>query len=438
MRSFDAAEIAGRMGAENHAEGATITGFATDSRQAQPGDLYLAIRGERVDGHDFVAQAFAAGAAAALAERAVEGPHLLVADVVEALAAFGLSLRQQFSGPVIGLTGSAGKTTTKEMLAGALSPLGAVVRTPGNREYGVHESAAVGGGWAQDEGGGGGDGDAGLRANRPSRAGRAAHPRTRYERRLQPSAPGRQPDGHRSREGGTSGGTTPGWDVRPARRRRLPAPPAGDRGRKSRADVRLRGRGRLPYRRLPRLRARQRPRRGVLPGRGLVAGSSCRRTTSGDQPRRRRFSPHRSSAFPPPMPAKGIERSELPPMRMERRDVGGATILLDAYNAAPPSVLAAIETLIETPIEGRRVAVLGAMRELGAATEEAHRAVGAAASRLDDVIFVGETADLMREAAGKGTVGDLGAVRVFLSALRPGDVVLVKGSRALGLERALD
>ena len=132
----------------------------------------------------------------------------------------------------------------------------------------------------------------------------------------------------------------------------------------------------------------------------------------------------------------------LPAMRMEIRKLGEATVLLDTYNASPPSMISALETLAEVPAHGRRFAVLGEMRELGAYAESGHRAVGAAVNRLglDSVLFIGEQMRYAREETpGKGyTEGTVDDAATLIRDLQPGDVVLVKGSRALELERALE
>lgn len=436
MRVFCAAELAGRMGAEDHAPGVTVQGFATDSRGVVPGDLFLAIRGERVDGHDFIPQAFAHGAAAALVERSVDGPHLLVDDVVEGLARFGRSLRAEFAGPVVGLTGSAGKTTTKEMLAAALAPLGEVVKTSGNRNS-EYTSPLL---WAD--------------VGRDTRAvvvemamrgfGQIAHlasvhrptvgliTNVGFSHLLQVG----------SREGiARAKGELldalpedapcllPADDDHLGDLRRI----AGGRpvltfGFAEGADARI-----VEYR--PTSLARSFVRFLVLGEEAAfslpVAGRHLATNAAAAMLAARRL------GVPLARMEDALARAELPPMRMETVERGGATILLDAYNAAPNSVLAAIETLLEAPVAGRRLAVLGEMKELGDGTEEAHRRVGFAAGGLDDVLFIGETASLMREAAGKGKVGGLDDAREFLAGLRSGDVALVKGSRSLGLERAL-
>ena len=105
-------EIASRCGGHFNGEDAVATGFVTDNREIRPRNVFIAIKGERVDGHDFVPSAFAAGAVAVLVEKPVHGRYILVDNVVEALAKMALSFRNEFKGPVIGITGSAGKTTT--------------------------------------------------------------------------------------------------------------------------------------------------------------------------------------------------------------------------------------------------------------------------------------------------------------------------------------
>ena len=437
MRPFSAAEIARRMDASDRAPGAVAQGFATDSRSVVPGDLFLAIRGDRVDGHVFVPQALARGASAALVERPVAGPHLLVDDVVAALARFAGSLRDEFRGPVVGLTGSAGKTTTKEMLAAALAPLGPVVKTAGNRnseftspllwtEVGTDAAAVVVEmamrGFGQI---------AHLAAfSRPTlglitnvgyshllqvgdRAG-IARAKGELLEALPPDAPCLLPADD---------------EYLGALRRTAGARPVATFGFAKGADCRV-----VEYRATSLARAFARFRVfGEEVGLPLPAAGRHLATNAAAA-----ILAARTLGVPLDALEGALAGAELPPMRMETRERDGATILLDAYNAAPPSVLAALETLFEAPVEGRRVAVLGEMKELGEATEEAHRRVGAAAEGLDEVMFIGEAAGTMRDAAGKGTVGSLEDARAFLRDLRPGDVALVKGSRSLGLERILD
>ncbi|MDQ5862569.1 MAG: UDP-N-acetylmuramoyl-tripeptide--D-alanyl-D-alanine ligase, partial [Actinomycetota bacterium] len=155
MIAFTAAEIAeitnGRLDAE---PGITPLSVVTDSREATPGSLYVAKPGEHADGHDFIGAAFSRGATLVLAERAVAGPDgvnypaVLVQDAVLALGALAAEAVRRIRAArhaagedltVIGITGSAGKTTTKDLLAGILSPHGTTVAPQGsyNGEVGV-------------------------------------------------------------------------------------------------------------------------------------------------------------------------------------------------------------------------------------------------------------------------------------------------------------
>ncbi|HEX2173272.1 MAG TPA: cyanophycin synthetase, partial [Dehalococcoidia bacterium] len=123
---------------------------------------------------------------------------------------------------------------------------------------------------------------------------------------------------------------------------------------------------------------------------------------------------------------------------------GGSRLLDDSYNASPASVRGALDLLVE--LSGRKIAVLGDMRELGSAEESAHREIGAyAAARVDRLIVVGNLASVLAEAArraGHGAVTQAASkddvVDLLRRELRPGDQVLVKGSRGLELETIVE
>src|SRR5436305_2336067 len=97
-----------------------VTGVTFDSREVEPGDLFVAMPGTVYDGHKFVEAAFAAGAGGAIVSQPVGGPHVLVDDTFAALQALGRAARERSHGTVFGVTGSVGKTSTKEALYAAL------------------------------------------------------------------------------------------------------------------------------------------------------------------------------------------------------------------------------------------------------------------------------------------------------------------------------
>ena len=123
------------------AETVTVTGVQSDSRRVRPGDLFVAIKGEKADGHDFVAMAASLGAKAALVARPVEAPipTILVADTIRAYGDLAAAYREHAGITVIGITGSVGKTTTKDLLSSLLATVGPTVAPVGsfNNEIGL-------------------------------------------------------------------------------------------------------------------------------------------------------------------------------------------------------------------------------------------------------------------------------------------------------------
>ncbi|GGY37790.1 UDP-N-acetylmuramoyl-tripeptide--D-alanyl-D-alanine ligase [Bacterioplanes sanyensis] len=119
------------LGPENYR---LITRVSTDTRSLQPGDLYVALRGERFDGHAFAAQALQQGAVAVVVDHPLEvsGPQLLVNDTLEALSRLAAWRRREFEGPVVGITGSSGKTTVKQLMASVLEQRYRTWMTQGN------------------------------------------------------------------------------------------------------------------------------------------------------------------------------------------------------------------------------------------------------------------------------------------------------------------
>lgn len=130
-----AAQTSASLAAKLIGEDAAFVRVTTDSRQLQPGDLFVALRGDRFDGHDFLAKAVAAGAIALVVERVdltLAVPQLVVSDTLLALGQIASLNRQNFNGRLLAITGSSGKTTVKTMVAAILAECGSVLMTQGN------------------------------------------------------------------------------------------------------------------------------------------------------------------------------------------------------------------------------------------------------------------------------------------------------------------
>jgi len=130
-------QVAQALGATLHGDDVLMTGVSKDTRDIQPGDLYVALKGERFDGHQFIAEANQSGAVAALVSNVVslDVPQVQVADTRIALGQLAAHWRQKFTGKVVGITGSNGKTSVKEMVSKILSDhvgASAVLATKGN------------------------------------------------------------------------------------------------------------------------------------------------------------------------------------------------------------------------------------------------------------------------------------------------------------------
>lgn len=128
------AEVAVALGVDAPARDVALGDIISDTRSLSPGSLFVALRGERFDAHDFIAQAREAGAAAALVERSVEDPlpQLVVSDTRLALGLLGRARRRAWGGPLVAVTGNSGKTSVKELLAQLLGLGGMTLATRGN------------------------------------------------------------------------------------------------------------------------------------------------------------------------------------------------------------------------------------------------------------------------------------------------------------------
>ena len=422
-----------------------VTGFATDSRDAGPGTAFLAIRGSRVDGHDFVS---AVESAVSVTERIMDAPCIVVPDLVAALARAASTLRASFSGPVVAVTGSNGKTTTKEFLAAGLSALGPVLKSEGNRntEYtsplvwfdldaSVHRAVVV-------EMGMRGFGQIAHLASfaRPtigvvtnigtahvemveSRAGIA-----RAKGELLEALP---PDGV---------AVLPADDEFLADLRALCPCPMVTFGFSPDADASIQGyRAETDGTSSIQIRWKNTSFSLKLP---MIGRHQAQNAAAA-------FVAVVMAGVDPEAAARRISEATPPPMRMEIRRWQGRTILMDAYNASPDSMIAALKTLVDMPSAGPRIAVLGDMKELGRFAEQGHRQVGRviAEGGLDRVIFMGE---MMRFARDEAVAGGYPTARIMSFDGLPYDevcqeilnestdsLVLIKGSRSLEMERIL-
>ena len=428
--------------------GAIVTGpVLIDSRQAGPGSLFAALPGTRSDGHEFAAAAVAGGATVALATRPVGAPALLVADVPAALAALARAVVDRLPALTIAaITGSSGKTTTKDLAAQLIETLGPTVspRNSYNNEIGhpltvlrvttetrylVAEMSARGPGHIAE-----------LCQVSPPRLGVVlcvghAHAGVfgtiddvaRAKAELPAALPASgvailNTDDPRvlAMAGQTAArvvtfGRSPDADVRAT-------------------DVTLDEAGRPGF--TLRTEAGQAPVRLRLHGEHNVSNALAAAALAGQL------------GVDLAAVADGLSAATARSRwRMEvttRPD--GVTVINDAYNANPEALTAALSTVAAMAGGGRALAVLGHMTELGAQEQEAHERVGreAAQAGLAALIVVGDQAAPMLAGAKadpswRGELLQVPDVATAVAAVdrlaRPGDVVLVKASRAANLQR---
>jgi UDP-N-acetylmuramoyl-tripeptide--D-alanyl-D-alanine ligase len=457
--AVDAAGAANATGAGDaagaaNAAGASFAGASADSRTVAAGQLFFALPGERVDGFDFVAQAVAAGAAgvvvgrqrglpaasAGLAAIAVEDPRRALGDLARAV-------RADFGGKVVAVTGSNGKTTTKELCAAALRPLGAALRTPGNfnTDVGLPLTILSASGqeavWVLEMA---------MRARGEiatladiAKPGigvitnvAAAHLETlgsleEVARAKGELFAGLGPDGFAVLPADDPLITAQAASVAPGRRitfgaratgdvRILDFVPDGAAG----AVVRYAVRGIPVVVRLPLGGLHNAKNAAAALAVALAAGVSA------------------------PAAAAELETVALPPQRSAALPAGGRTILDDCYNANPASMSAALASLVAAAPSGGAFAILGDMLELGPEAEAHHLALGReAGGRLAGLAAVGSFAPALiagARSAGLAAARSVAAASaeaaasVLASWTAPGDWILVKASRGIRLERAVE
>ncbi len=439
--------------------GMTVSGVSTDTRTLEGGALYVPLVGPNFDGHDFLGDALAGGAAGALVARgrnmplAEEAFAVEVDDTLYALGELARYHRARFDLPVVAVTGSNGKTTTKEMIAAILAEGGETLKSEGNlnnliglpREVfrlGEEHARAV----------------FEMGMNRPGeirRLSEIAAPRVAVITSIAPV--------HLEGLGSIEA-------VRDAKGELLDVMGLGGAAVLCTEDDQSRI-----------LADRFRSKGGRVLTFGFAEESEVRGTGI-------RFSAREGTRFllymggeetEVRLPAvgrhnvmnalaaaaaasiigsatdeivRGLSRVSLPRMRLEIEEIPGREdcfLLNDAYNANPASVLQAIETADLLKAPGRLFGILGDMKELGSTEEAAHREIGraAAAGGFDFFAGVGALMALAADEARRAGMTDEQAVSFEApeaaaawakERLQPGDWVLVKGSRSMQMERAVE
>jgi len=433
--------LAEETGGQLVGESVALHNLAIDSRDVKAGDLFAALSGQRVDGHDFAPQALAAGASALLTERKLEGlaPQLVVTDVQQASGRFGSLKRQAFEGKVIAITGSAGKTTTKNLVAAALATAGQVHATVGNQnnELGVpitlsgltpnHRFGVI-------EMGAGQPGDIAYLCQlaRPNVAvclnASAAH-LAHYD----------SVDAIAATKGEIFGGLAgkglalinadqkwlPHWREQAGTARQVTFGLAED------ADYRATD----------------------IEHRGMKGSHFQLLTPAGSQPVSLQLAGEQHVKNALAALAIAIEIGVTPSDAARALQAVGAgagrgavthlpdggTVVDDSYNANPAAVNAALQVLSRQP--GYRVLVLGPMLELGEDSQSLHREVGRYAKQLgiEQLITVGGEATPAAEAFGRDALcfADQATLQSDFPALPAEYTIWVKGSRGAGLEHTV-
>ena len=433
----------------------TFCGVTQDSRKLVPGCLYVALRGERFDGHDFVEHALRAGAAAALIEASWQAPAesaawplIRVRDTRQALADAACAWRQRSNALIIGLTGSSGKTTTKEMAAALFSAGGTVCATQGNlnNEIGLPLSLLT---MSSDATFGVFE----LGTNHPGEI-------ARLSQVLLPHAAIIASIGCAHIE--HFGSLEAIAQEKGALLQALPRDGFAVLSRETLFFELLTERSGAPVVTTSLLKGDADfsgelldPLSGTL--RVFERETSIQTVLRSGLPGEHNasnlllaFAAARRAGVPPQDAAQALMKLALPGMRWDVSSRGGVTVVNDAYNANPQSMKAVLRTFMKLPCEGRRIVVLGDMLELGGHAEALHREVGRCVAALapDRLIAVGtETEQYVVDEAVKAGYAcshvtcfqdAVAAAVVLKQVVEPGDCVLLKASRGMRLERILD
>jgi UDP-N-acetylmuramoyl-tripeptide--D-alanyl-D-alanine ligase len=424
---------------------AAVTSVSTDTRTILPESLFVALRGERFDGAAFVREAIAKGARAAVVDtgfpvREVPGvPLLIVDDPVVALGELAALHRARFSIPVLGIGGSNGKTTTKEMVAAVLRTKYRVLSTAGNlnNQIGVphtllalsakHDLAVVELGTNHP-----GEIEYLCGIVRPTHGLLTNIGSEHLEFFGDLDGVAREEGAlFASLDGGTAIVNADDPKVKRLAAGRRRAVPYGFSAR----GVRVRGsrlrfdpRGCANFSLVRPGARRPVPIVLVIPGKHN-AGNALAAAAAGV-----------TFGVPGTRIAEALREFQPVSKRMETEVAGGVTILNDSYNANPDSMAAALATLAAVETTGKRIAVLADMLELGPASPDAHRRLGDQVNEagIDCVLTYGPQARLLHERARVGFTAHYDQKNMLAEYLAelvvPGDVVLVKGSRGMRME----
>lgn len=423
--------------------GTVVTTFFTDSRKASAGKMFVPIRGEKNDGHNFIVSAFEGGAAASFTDHPMEapGPLVLVDDCRDALQQVGTTYRERFDIPIVGITGSVGKTTAKEMVAQALSPGHNVWKTPGNAnsQVGVpitvcgieseHTAAVVEMGVSMP-----GEMERIARVAKPTcgvvttigtshiqflktRENIMAE-KVRMADYLPEGAPLFVCGDNDLLPTLDSGG-----------RFRVVTFGLGEHCQWRGSDIAEDNDGQTFICRAPDGRA-QSVHLPVLGNHNVCDALSALAVAD-------------HLGVPLPDAALALAGYIPPDMRQVISDEGGICLIDDSYNASPDSMRSALDLLAGRQVIGRRVAVLAGMRELGEYTRSGHLETGAYAREkgVDTLIAVGELGEIIAEGFGPDAVcvkDNAQAGQLLKDLLKPGDAVLVKGSRGMKTEEIVE
>jgi UDP-N-acetylmuramoyl-tripeptide--D-alanyl-D-alanine ligase len=443
MSLWTAAEIAGATGGTASRDFA-VSGVTFDSREVGAGDLFVALTGETTDGHRFVDSAFGQGAAGALVSQSVEHPHIRVTDTMAGLEALARASRARTSARIIGVTGSVGKTGTKEALAACLDRAhpGAVHRSVKsyNNHTGVPLSLA-----RMPQASRFGVFEMGMNhAGELTRLTALVRPHVALVTAIAPAHTAffSGEDAIADAKGEIFSGLEPGGvaiipaDSPHLARLEAAARPYADRivtfGFGSDADVRALDTMKVAGGTFITAKVGQRQLSFTVGQAGAHWVSNALAVIAA------------VDAAGGDLGLAGLALGELGglPGRGARVTIelpgGTATLLDESYNANPSSMRATLAVLAEEP--GRRLAVLGGMRELGDASDAYHAALADPIdeAKLSYAILVGaEMVPLAQALEGRVNfvhVPDAAAARDHLGkVIAPGDAVLVKGSNGIGL-----